>query len=507
MKARHLLPLLALALGHSLQAQTFDKGSYYSQADGLTGSQLRSALCSIIQDHTERQYSDLWEDFRSTDARSDGKVWDMYSGVTDFTFGDDQAGNYTAEGDVYNREHSFPKSWFNDATPMYTDLYHLYPTDGYVNGRRSNYCFGDVKTVSYASSGSFSILGTPSDAMTQNGCTESVVFEPNDIYKGDFARTYFYMLTAYADRTSSWSCGMLADGDFSTWARIMLLDWAEGDTVSQKETDRIEAVYAIQGNRNPFIDFPGLEHYVWGEWQDSTFSVTAYRNPLHYLASTEEDTDTDVDTDDVTDLDADSYVLVTAEPDTWEGQYLIAYRTDDYVYVFDGSLETLDASGNHIDTTESSSGVITATASLDASSFLIEAQGDAYSIRSVTTGTYIGCTASKNTISTTDTYEDSYANTLSFQDGVATITGSSDRVLQFNSSSGTGNDRFRYYLGTQKDISLYLRVSGTENAIQSVTTDASTTADQHWYDLSGRRLTSRPTHRGIYIHNGRKVAL
>ena len=118
---------------------------YYAPAKGKKGSSLKTALYAIITDHTARSYDNLWTDFRKTDARADGKVWDMYSSITNYTFGNDQAGNYKREGDVYNREHSFPKSWFDDAKPMYTDLFHLYPTDGYVNGRRSNYPFGETK--------------------------------------------------------------------------------------------------------------------------------------------------------------------------------------------------------------------------------------------------------------------------------------------------------------------------------------------------------------------------
>lgn len=248
-----------------------DTGTYYSNADGKTGAALKTALGSIIVKHVQRTYKDLWTDFRSTDARPDGKVWDMYSNITNYVFGTDQAGSYKYEGDVYNREHSFPKSWFNDEYPMYTDLLHLYPTDAKVNGMRSNHPFGEVGNVSWESSGSFSKLGDAKSGMGYSG----TVFEPNDMYKGDFARTYFYMLTCYETYTSnnvkrsitSWNCPML-DGKvypgFSDWALKLLLRWSEQDPVSEKELKRNEAVYQIQQNRNPYIDYPGLEQYVWG---------------------------------------------------------------------------------------------------------------------------------------------------------------------------------------------------------------------------------------------------
>ena len=166
-----------------------DSGTYYQQADGSKGQALKTALYGIIKEHGELGYGELWEAFKSTDAREDGKVWDMYSGITNYNFVT-SGSNYKKEGDCYNREHSMPKSWFNDETPMYTDLVHLVPTDGYVNGKRANYPFGETDSPTYSSKGNFSKLG-PSSIAGYSG----TVFEPNDEYKGDFARIYFYMVT------------------------------------------------------------------------------------------------------------------------------------------------------------------------------------------------------------------------------------------------------------------------------------------------------------------------
>lgn len=249
-------------------------GTYYKAADGKSGSALKTALYGIISSHTQRSYKQLWTDFYTTDKRSDGKVWDMYSSVTNYTFVTDQAGNYNKEGDVYNREHSFPKSWFDDGYPMYTDLVHLVPTDGYVNGRRGNLPFGETNSPTYSSSGGFSKVG-PSSVSGYSG----KVFEPNDEYKGDFARIYFYMATCYEDKIASWSCDMLAGNKYPAykdWALTMLLKWAENDPVSKKELDRNEAVYGIQKNRNPFVDYPGLEQYVWGNKKTAIFSYDNY---------------------------------------------------------------------------------------------------------------------------------------------------------------------------------------------------------------------------------------
>lgn len=247
---------------------------YYESATGSKGAGLKTALFQIITDHVERDYKQLWTDMQKTDVRADGKVWDMYSATTNYTFVSDQCGNVGAEGKCYNREHSFPKSWFNDATPMYSDLFHLYPTDGKVNGMRGNYPFGETNGEDWKSNNGFSKKGksiTPGYSGT--------VFEPNDEYKGDFARTYFYMATCYEDRIANWNSDMLAHNKYpayANWAIDMLLRWAAEDPVSPKEVARNNEVYKIQKNRNPYIDYPGLEQYVWGSKTDVAFDPDNY---------------------------------------------------------------------------------------------------------------------------------------------------------------------------------------------------------------------------------------
>jgi endonuclease I len=237
---------------------------YYDSASGLAGQQLRAALQAIIDDHEEQTYESIWTHFQSTDDKSNGMVWDMYSDVPggnpgySYTFIADQCGNYAAEGDCYNREHSFPKSWFNDAPPMVTDLFHIYPTDGYVNGKRSNYPYGEVGNASWTSTN-----GSKVGICSYTGYS-GIVFEPIDEYKGDFARTYFYMVTRYMSLVASWSSDMLSDNDLAPWAKELLLEWDENDPVDQKEIDRNNSVYQIQNNRNPFIDHPEFTDLIWG---------------------------------------------------------------------------------------------------------------------------------------------------------------------------------------------------------------------------------------------------
>jgi len=257
--------LLLLVASGQVTAQP--PAGYYVSADGKTGTELKLALYNIIRGHTSAAYGDLWTHFQTTDARSDGKVWDMYSdkpGQTPsylFEFGTNQCGNYSKEGDCYNREHSFPKSWFGgEIMPMYTDLFHLYPTDGWVNNKRGSFPFGVVSSATWTSTNG-SRLGNN----TWPGYT-GTVFEPIDAYKGDFARTMLYMAARYYGEDSSWpGSDMVTGAEPKSWAVAMLLNWHNADPVSPKETARNNAVYGIQNNRNPFIDKPEYAQLIWGD--------------------------------------------------------------------------------------------------------------------------------------------------------------------------------------------------------------------------------------------------
>lgn len=249
---------------------------YYKTIDGKKNSAIKTALFGVIQSPKVTNYTTIWTSFQTTDKKANGKVWDMYSDVPngtapyEFTFGSAQCGNYKAEADCYNREHSFPKSWFGDQSPMDCDIHHIYPTDGYVNSKRSNDPFGEVGVASWTSKN-----GSKSGKNTAGSYT-GTVFEPIDAYKGDFARSYFYMVTAYEDKVADWSSPMLSNNKYpayTQWAIDLLLKWHREDPVSAKEINRNNAVYAIQGNRNPFIDHPELAEYIWGTKTSEVYSL------------------------------------------------------------------------------------------------------------------------------------------------------------------------------------------------------------------------------------------
>lgn len=241
---------------------------YYDGIEGLTTSSLKTKLHEIIRNHSTNSYSGLFaRSFIYTDVRDDGTWWDMYSDIDRYV-----RVNGNIEWDGMNREHSFPKSWWGGDTnvPEYTDLNHLYPADGDANGKKSNYPLGEVDPSGVIFDNGVSMVGSP---VNGQGGGATRVFEPADEYKGDFARTYFYMVTCYQNDT--WKYQYVArQGTYPTlqgWAIDLLLKWHREDPVSQKEIDRNEQVYRLQYNRNPYIDFPEIAEYVWGEMMGKPF--------------------------------------------------------------------------------------------------------------------------------------------------------------------------------------------------------------------------------------------
>ena len=284
MKMRKLIALFfALSLGLFVTAQP---ANYYNSANGLSGNQLKAALHNIIKGHTAISYSATASAFWSTDNKGNGVVWDMYSdrpnGTPPYTYqiGTDLCGNYDSEGDCYNREHSWPQSWFNEQTTPKCDLHHIFPTDGFVNNKRSNYPFGEVRTASWTSQN-----GSKLGSCKTSGYT-GTVFEPIDEYKGDFARAIMYMSVRYYTEDASWSSSdMTTKSEIKSWAINMLMRWNEQDPVSQKEIDRNNVIYSgYQHNRNPFIDHPEYARMIWDPtWntvEEEMDAVSLFPNPI-----------------------------------------------------------------------------------------------------------------------------------------------------------------------------------------------------------------------------------
>ena len=263
-----------------------DTKTYYQNADGKTGEALRTAMFNIINSgKNDISYDGLLEAYHTTDKRADGYLRDWYSNTTNYVIGGDKENaSYKKEGDGYNREHTVPQSWFDKKAPMVSDLVHVVPTDGYVNNRRSNYPFGEVNNITYQSNGGYCKLGS-----CKTAGYSGTVFEPNDEIKGDIARIYFYMATCYKDKIGNWSGGIFTSDGLIGWTYDMLIRWSQADPVDEVEIARNNAVQTTavtkkngqkvkQGNRNPFVDYPGLEDYIWGDKKDVAFSYDNYNS-------------------------------------------------------------------------------------------------------------------------------------------------------------------------------------------------------------------------------------
>ncbi len=260
--------------------------NYYNNATG-TGYTLKTQLKTIITNgHSDQGYGSLWDlytesAFRDNYYEDDSSLLDIYSEnptSTDpynYTSTSQQCGNYSGEGICYNREHLVPQSYFDDfqTNPMKNDPFHVVPSDGSVNGVRNNLPFGEVGTANYTSqNGSKRGSMAVSDFTTFSG----TVFEPIDAFKGDVARAFFYFATRYEnsmsnfyDAANSNTCQAksMFDGTnnkvFSDAFILLLIKWHKEDPVSPKEIAQNNAIYAYQGNRNPYIDNPDYVCNIW----------------------------------------------------------------------------------------------------------------------------------------------------------------------------------------------------------------------------------------------------
>jgi endonuclease I len=244
---------------------------YYNTATG-TGYTLKTQLYNIIKGHTDNGYAGLYTTYQTSDVdnfyENDGTVLDMYSenpsGTDPYNYSTgttQRCGNYSVEGDCYNREHIIPQSVFNESSPMVSDAHFITPTDGKVNGMRSNYPHGTVSSVTYTSQN-----GSKLGSSSVSGYS-GTVFEPVNAFKGDIARMYFYFATRYENTVSGYSFPMF-DGSsnkvFTTAFLNVLLAWHAQDPVSAREIARNNAIYGRQNNRNPYIDHPEYVNQIWG---------------------------------------------------------------------------------------------------------------------------------------------------------------------------------------------------------------------------------------------------
>ncbi len=356
---RALISFLIVVTATALWAQP--QASYYtaSTLDGKNGRALELALQAIVNPHTKIKYSNLWTAYETTDlapadsipASYTGEnvmlVYDMYAWMQWFPkFYEDN--NHTQTGGI-NREHCVPNSWWggeegNDIA--YTDLHHLVPSDGAANNAKQNFSLGDsVSGFTRSFPTATGMYNGKTYVTPQNACSHvwnvptsmqsaysgaTKLFEPADIYKGDFARMYLYVVCAYEGLITwqtSENCMFVTNAndhytDIEPWALNLLLKWHRNDPVSEKERVRNNAVESLQNNRNPFIDYPELVEFIWGNRSNETFSLAAATcsyNSVYY---------------DILRPSLDGGSIVAAPAAAMSGDIVTLYATPDETHLF-----------------------------------------------------------------------------------------------------------------------------------------------------------------------------
>ena len=281
---------------------------YYASIDGTSGKQLLDSIQQVAKigyRTNDFRYDSVWLAYKYTDLRPDGYIWEIYSDCV-FEYEKDRTSNTTQTGECkgYNREHAMCQSWFGTTSlagkemssskknSPGSDIFHIYPASYGMNSRRGNRPYGEVQTPANTS-GNGTLYGTPittksvansvAGAYIEGKITQSInVLEPADEYKGDIARSYFGTMVKWAgewafnknelgniifDATIDADTHYAPENNygFTDYGLALMLTWHRQDPVSQKEVDRNNGIQKTQGNRNPFIDYPYLAEYIWGE--------------------------------------------------------------------------------------------------------------------------------------------------------------------------------------------------------------------------------------------------
>jgi len=269
---------IIIALGIALLFVKDIPVDYYDRKEtSLKAAELKTAMHDKIRKHEYLNFEQnttaryWWNNyFVKTDWHTDGYFWDMYS---------DEKNMQYIDGNVQSREHCMPRSWWGvrDKYPSYDangDLHNIFPSDYKANSAKGNLPLGEVGKIAFDNG-----VSKVGNNTFPNGY-RGQVFEPADEYKGDFARIFFYMVTCYEDYAYNWrqsATNTMLQREtypgFQPWAIEMLLKWHRDDPVSEKELKRNTEVYRIQGNRNPFVDYPDLAEYIWGSRKEELFLV------------------------------------------------------------------------------------------------------------------------------------------------------------------------------------------------------------------------------------------
>lgn len=255
---------------------------YYSTAHGLTGTALQNALHAIIDDHSVIDYGFIDDIMTELDesAADDTHVRLLYSVNT-------LAKSQANLSGGWNREHVWPRSdGVGDDGPDHSDLHHLFPSKDSVNALRGNLPFDESSNLE-------------SDPFAPESFKDADSFEPLDRDKGLVARALLYMMVRY-DGSDALTEDLLlgnATGPVGTQGVLdTLLAWHRAFPPSDYERARNNAIFAgvtvggftyVQGNRNPFIDYPqfadalflGAGENSFSKWQLQRFTLAQLLDP------------------------------------------------------------------------------------------------------------------------------------------------------------------------------------------------------------------------------------
>lgn len=254
--------LLLSFIGLSLSLTAQIPSGYYDSAEGKSGAALKTALHSIISEQQVLSYSGVREALKYTDEdpNNSRNVLLLY---TNWSY---PKNNFGGGADQWNREHTWAKSQGNFGTSKGpgTDLHHLRPTDVTVNSKRGHLMFDNGGTF-YTDRSRYG--GGSGETLCR---FDGDSWEPADRVKGDVARMMFYMAVRYEGSGKNSDRVDLELAEYSSpsgkHGRLSTLKvWHRNDPVNDWEIRRNNRIYEKQRNRNPFIDYPELAEYIWGD--------------------------------------------------------------------------------------------------------------------------------------------------------------------------------------------------------------------------------------------------
>lgn len=513
---------LLLVLSAVIYAQT-SLTAYYSDIDGRKKDNLKLSLGKILANHTKRTYDQLKTDYKSVYVvtGTEEQVYDLYC---------DKKYNYSSGG--WNREHTVANSyWGGTKNEAYSDLFSVIPSDIQSNSYKSNYPPAELSSIKY-DTGRIKI----GKAVSGQGNGYAYAWEPYDEFKGDFARIIMYVATCYYNINWNSQCPFTKETwpTMDAWLYKLLLKWHNQDPVDKKEIEINEAVFGIQHNRNPFVDYPVLADYIWGDLTSTAFDLQSAVPHQHYngdipatafsvepteidmgyiavgrehsvnftvtplkmvndiaisttlgqlsvtsiamsttrptevsLTYTPEREGTFSGTMTISDgknvvyvpisgeaysdtppappaKDNDLFVEVSSEPENWNGQYLIVYKSNQSEgLVMDGSLDTFDGANKSVKAMFINEAIYSSEShDYGKHSFTISTYQDGYCIRSAS-GLYLG-NSSKN-LTESPTVKTEYD--ISLSNGI--VRG--EYALRYNKSA----NMFRFYKSGQEVVGFF----------------------------------------------------